>query len=369
MLRSFLATVMSAAFLLSPLPAFAETPTFSNGFYFYSGNPQAYALKSYVDYYWIAPCYSCGYQRAGYWAPYTAYYYAPVKLNLAAPDIESQMLALAGARDKAVLRMAEQSRKSAAALALADKLGLTGNFAVPGYGMGLFPTTNYAGYSSSYSQVGSIGATVFAAPFTFNQTRDVYQSRDPNVADQQSVMLVQGAQRLAGDGFQQRMALLDADGARAAALANAALQAQGRVGTHLAAGAAAAAALNAAAPKGSSTSTTITGTTPVVPAPPAPPVVGPPSPPVLPPVPQAQPRAAGGGLTCASCHNAQAQPGKFNFETWDAYTASPAEFARVRNYISPDAPDGKRCPPKSAPLSDELRVRALSHRGAMPAAK
>lgn len=362
-MRPFAALALLSLFLAGPVQA--QSPIFSNGFYFYPGSGVAYKRYATTSYTWVPGYTYCGSYVAGYYKASTSYSYAPVQVNPAAADAESQLIALAGARDKAVLAMAAKAQRSSAALALADKLGLSGNFNVPLYGSGIFPVSNYstAGYRAT-SQVGSIGATVFGAtPFSITSTREVYG--DPfsqNEADQRSAILLNKLADVLNLSADRRTQLLGQLSANQTALAQTIETAKGRVGTTLAAGSAAAQALGAAQPKGTSETTTITGSV-VAPVQPVQPVVGPPAPPVLPPVLPPVPRQpqAAEAVSCMDCHSAQKRAGKFDFEGFDRLTASAELRQKVHAYLkNPDA--NHRCPPGKPMLSDAQINEVFNHR-------
>jgi hypothetical protein len=146
-------------FTLIAVPAKADGVVNSDGYIYSEGywlapsSGTLYSRASYTAWDWVAgtPGYyyttnCCRYWypgTAGYWQGRTAYSYTPVQVNVNAPDVETQLIALAKARDAGVLRIAAAAQKSASAYALADKLGLSGNFNIPGYGAGIFPIPQY----------------------------------------------------------------------------------------------------------------------------------------------------------------------------------------------------------------------------------
>ena len=145
---AILITLLLWTLVAVPVPVQGESITNSDGYvsteggyYLLPSTGTLYTRSAYTAYYWVDGYYyttnCCRYWQPGYWQGYTAYKYSVAMVNVEAPDIESQLVTMAKARDAGVLKIAAASQKSASALALADKLGL--NVAIPNYGAGIFP--------------------------------------------------------------------------------------------------------------------------------------------------------------------------------------------------------------------------------------
>lgn len=337
MIRKFIAIILvfvASCSSLTPLPA-SEYVQGSDGYYYSNG--VAYTRTAYKDYYWVNGyyyySYGCQYWQPGYWAYTWKYYYTQVKIDVTSADAESQIIAMAKARDAAVLKIQAQQKRAESNLALIDKFGL--NVAIPNYGNGLFPYQVQMGYAQNYQQNGN---TIYGYQQSVTQTFG--NPVDLNVLYQQASRLTENAQTLAGQANTDFGGLVKAAGDN-----------QSRVAEIQAKAIAAATVLKAAdaAPSSKTETRTFTfrlsqdGRT----------------------VEQIQPNQVvrdhaawlkqSGPQKCIACHSNGKVEGNFDVTKYDPWKADADLQVKVLNYLS--SPDkNKRCPKGSDPLKiDEMK--------------
>ncbi len=324
---------------------------FNSGYYWKNGTAYNRSLQWYKEYY-TAYSYYCGYNypyQTYYWKSY--YTYSPVKIDVHAEDAETQLIRLAAARDKGILQIAERNQKSQATMALADKLGLAGNFNIPNYGAGIFPVAGnfYTGHGYSSAQLSSAGVNGNTAyGYSYNQVRDAYGVTDMNALYQQASRLTQNAQQLAGQANTDFSGLVGQAGTN-----------QARVAEYIAKGQSAAIVLQAAnLPPSTRTETRIfqigSAKSCGMPNQPAPDQ----------PVPDQQqgfiqPKnflQLAGPQTCVQCHSGQKIEGGFDITQYNAN--DPKMRDRVLSRILSDDPK-KRMPKDGEKLSSDKILHFL----------
>ena len=269
----------------------------------------------------------------------SSYSYAPVKIDLAAPDVKARIIALAESRQRAVLKIAEASRSHQENLELIDKLGLTGNFNVPAFGYGIFPVANYGYNNTQYSSLGQQGNSLYA----YRQSVDAFGVKllDLDAAALTSARLVQGGLDYANTANSGYQSIVREGSLGAARIAE--IRERGRVAVEV---------LRSTEPQ--PVTRTQTNGTLVVPNPVAPPTYQPGQlvPRLDAPMPPAdQPNGAAefyqrfillaGPANCVSCHGEGGKDQKrFNLVAWNPRQATKEARARVIAYMN----DPNGCP-------------------------
>lgn len=269
----FLSAFLLAAVFSVALPTSSPASDYATGFvnsdgYTWHDGYWWYGSNAYTRV-WVAP--TAGYWRCGIYYPgatgYWSYYFDHAgqlaattysALSYTDPAWRSKILDLAAQRDKYELDARRTSVEQAAFERSIAALGLTGNFAIAGYGQAVaYPAlgafaNSHALYGNGYGatpNLGTYGANADSLyGYSFSQVKEAYGTTDLNALYQSASRLAKGAQDLGGQATSDFSALVEQAGNN-----------QARVAEILAKAQAAAIALNAANPQ-PSTKTTTTST-------------------------------------------------------------------------------------------------------------